>query len=124
MAFADLLVNRCSWYRRINVGENEYAELIYSDVTMGSDVPCSRQVGHGLNMRQLIQDTLPTEYDRKIVKYWMEIGNNIQEGDIISFEGSETGKVRDVRDAAGRGHHLEVVVESMVEVGEEDSRIG
>ena len=123
MGFSDLLTKRCSWRRKINIGTNEYGEIKYSDYHIGSDVPCARQVGPGLNMRQLVQDVPPGEFDKKIVKYWMW-PTDIQEGDIIAFLGSETEKVRDVRDAAGRDHHLEIVTEAVQEVGEDDFRIG
>ena len=121
MSFSKLLNKRCSWKRRFNVGQNEYGEINYSDVIIGSDVECGRQVGLGMNMRQLVQNVEPGEFNRKVVKYWM-YPTDIQEGDIIKFQGSELEKVEDVRDAAGRGHHLEILSRSIVEVGEEDGR--
>jgi len=124
MSIKNLLNKKCSWRRRINTGlANDYGEIDYSDVIFGSDVPCSRQVGVGMNMRQMVENLPPGEFDKKLVKYYLA-PTDIQEGDLITFEGSETEKVRDVRDAGGRGHHLEIVAVSTKEVGEGDSRVG
>ena len=55
MSLANLLNKKCTWKRRLNKDINDYGEIIYSDVTIGSDVNCARQVGRGLNARQLIE---------------------------------------------------------------------
>jgi hypothetical protein len=123
MTIQNLFNKVCSWRRRIAIDENEFNEIIYSDLWVGSDVSCARQVGPGLNMRKYIDTEPPGEYNRKIVKYYM-LPTDIQEGDIIKFEGSELEKVEDVRDAAGRGHHLEILARAIEEVGEEDLRVG
>lgn len=123
MGFLNLLNKRCSWRRRIIVDRNRSNEPIFSDLLMGSDVPCSRQVGPGMNMREKFQNRDIPATNKKLVKYFL-LPTDIQEGDLITFEGSETEEVRDVRDAAGRGHHLEIVAESIKVFGEGDNRVG
>lgn len=120
MGISNLLNKKCSWRRRINSGVNDYNEIVYSDIVYGSDVNCARQVGHGNNMRQFLEKN-PGDFNYKIVKYFL-LPTDIQEGDLITFEGSETEIVRDVRDAAGRGHHVEVLAESVRSIGEDDKR--
>jgi hypothetical protein len=123
MSFSSLLTKRCSWRRRKNAGTNEYGEIEISDVTLGSDVPCSRQMFPGISNRRLV------EYDRvgsvveANVKYFLN-PTDIQEGDIITFEGSETEEVKSVRDAAGRDHHLEIIAVAINPIGESDKRVG
>lgn len=123
MSIQDLFNKRCSWRRPINAGTNTFGEIKYSEITIGSDVPCARQVGHGLNMRQEIDNKEVGIHNFKIVKYFL-LPTDIQEGDRMVFEGSETEKVRDVRDAAGRGNHLEILAEDVRPEGEGDNRIG
>ena len=123
MSFTSLLNKTCSWVRRINIATGEYGEVIVSDLLIGSDVACARQVGVGNNMRQLVQDIPAGEFDKKLTTYYL-FPTDIQEGDLITFEGSEEGKVRDVQQGGGRNHHLEVLVEEIMATGEDDERIG
>ena len=123
MSIAGLFNKKCSWKRRINKTTDSYGEIVYSDVVIGSDVPCSRQVGHGMNMRQEIDNKPVGIHGFSIVKYFL-IPTDIHMGDIIEFDGSETEIVRNVRDAAGRGNHYEVLAEDIRPFGERDQRSG
>lgn len=121
MSFIGLLNKKCTWKRRQNSGINDYGEITLSDVTIGSEVKCARQVGPGVNQRELVGYRRPGDIAKALVTYFL-LPTDIQEDDIIKFENSETEIVRNVRDAAGRGHHLEVLAESFQETGEQDQR--
>lgn len=121
MSFFGLLNKRCSWKRRIIKDRDSYGEIIYSDIIKGSDVRCARQVGRGLNVRQEFVGKDIGNTTSVISRYWL-FPTDIQEGDVIKFEGSELETVRNVRDAAGVGHHLEVMARQIMPQGEEDKR--
>jgi hypothetical protein len=123
MSFSSLLNKRCSWKRRMNAGIDSFGEITLSEVTIGSDVRCSRQVGLGYNSREKINTEKPGDTVKGLVKYYL-LPTDIQEDDLITFEGSETEEVRYVRDAAGRGHHLEVLAVMINPTGEADKRVG
>lgn len=122
MTFSSLLNKKCSWKRRIIKDRDSYGEIQYSEITMGSDIPCHRQVGRGLNVRQEITSKDVGNMTSVVSRYWM-FPTDIQEGDILKFEGSELEIVRNVRDAAGVGHHLEIMATQIMPEGEEDRRI-
>ncbi len=123
MSFYGLLNGKCSWRRRSNIGENEFNEIIWTELVVSSDIPCSRQPGPGNNMRQIIENKMPGNFDFKLVRYYMGV-TDIKEGDRIIFQGVSDAFVRDIRDAAGRGHHLELLVEEVVPIGEGDKYNG
>lgn len=119
MSFHGLLNGRCSWYRRDNTGQNDYGEITWTETLIASDVRCSRQTGAGNNMRQLIENKQAGNFNSKLVRYYIGV-TDIQEGDRLIYEGISDAYVRDVRDAAGRGHHMELIVEEVVPIGEGD----
>jgi len=121
MSIFGLFNKRCTWKRRINKGLDVYGEILYSDVIMGSEVKCARQIGHGMNMRQDIDNKDVGIHGFSIVKYYL-YPTDIKAGDLITFAGSETEIVRNVRDAAGRMHHFEVLAEDIRPFGERDQR--
>ncbi len=123
MSFYGLLNGRCSWKRRSNVGENEFKEIIWTETTIASDVPCSRQPGPGNNMRQMLEHKAPGHFNFKLVRYYMGV-TDIKEQDRIIFQGVSDAFVRDIRDAAGSGHHMELLVEEIVPIGEGDTYNG
>lgn len=122
MSIYGLFNKRCTWKRRINKSTDAYGEIIYSEVVVGSDVKCARQVGHGMNMRQDIDTKDVGIHAFSIVKYFL-LPTDIKAGDLVTFAGSETEIVRNVRDAAGRNHHIEVLAEDIRPFGEKDQRI-
>jgi len=121
MSFKSLLNKRCSWRRRVNAGVNEYNEMVYSDVIIGEDVACARQVVRNLGERLLVEDKNVGRVNAKYARYYL-LPTDIQEGDIIEFNGSETETVRDIIDGGGRNHHLEIYAEATQFVGEADER--
>jgi hypothetical protein len=123
MSIAGLFNKRCTWTRRVNKTTDDYGEIIYSDVVIGSDVLCARQTGHGLNMRQEVSNKPPGIHSFSIVKYYL-LPTDIRAGDLMTYQGSETEIVRNVRDAAGRGSHYEILTEDVRPFGERDQRLG
>ena len=119
MSLKSLLNKRCSWKRRVNIGENSFGELIYSEVTLGSDVLCAQQVGRGLNVRQQIDEKEFGISSYMQPRLWL-MPTDIQEGDIVTIDGDDA-IVKNVRDAAGRGHHYELMLEKTPPIGEADS---
>lgn len=120
MSFYSLLNKRCSWKRRISTGANSFGEVIFTEQMIGSDVRCARQVGDGNNDRQFINNLQTAPKNVKLVTYYLMPSEDIQENDIIIFQASEQGIVRDVKDDGGRNHHKSVLVEEVQSVGETD----
>lgn len=121
MSFRSLLNKKCSWTRRkVKSGSvNAFGETAVSDVLMASDVPCSRQVAPGIHSRNTVENSQATFMVSKLTKFFMS-PTDIMEGDIVHFYSDVSGDrlVKNVRDTAGRGHHLEIYVEEFGPVGE------
>lgn len=97
-------------------------ETTYTEVYVGVNVPCARQVMPGKSNRETMQ-IIPGKFNTKKVTYWLS-PTDIEEGDKMIMIGSDYSddirEVEDVRDAAGRGHHLEVIVGEVTPQGEGD----
>lgn len=124
MSFYGLLNKKCSWSRRINVGSNDFGEIIFTEVLVASDIPCSRQVGAGNNDNQLLEGLKEGDLARKISRFYFAYSDDVQEGDIITFETSDQGIVRSIKDDAGRSHHKKALVVEISNVGERDKTSG
>ena len=130
MSLSRLFINRVSWRRKINTDTNEIGEIIYTEQLIASDVHCSRQVMPGVGQRKTVENKNVGFVNTKMVKYFMYPFTNIRAGDVIAINITEQGNVtyltdcgmvKDVRDAAGRNHHWEVMVEEVEPLGEDGS---
>lgn len=129
MSFNSLLDSTALIRRKNNSDTNDYGEVVSVITTIADNVLCSRQVGPGNNMRQNIENKAPGSMNYKLVRYYFPIDTDIKEGDLITCTHTKTGKiynavVRDGRDAAGKGHHLEILAEETKPQGEADTTNG
>lgn len=126
MSFKGLLKNKVTITRRDNTDSNGYGESVGASLNIVTDLRCSRQVGPGNNMRQNIENKAPGTISYKLARYYTEYFNPrlIQEGDFFECDNGAKGIVREVHDAAGRNHHLEILVEELKPQGEADTANG
>lgn len=106
MVLASLFNKKCSWRRKSATQEDEFGEFIYTETIISSDVPCAFQ-----EITRDLKENIPQNINVRIFDLFLAPDEDIRVEDIYIFEGSDNYLVKDVADAAGRDHHLEVLVE-------------
>ncbi len=124
MSYYGLLNKNCSYARRINIGTNVYGEIQFTEQIISSSAPCRRNPSMAQGGQKLIERSKEGTANVKLVTYFMRYSETIQEGDLINLSDTNQGVVKNILDAAGKGHHKQLLVEEVEEVGEKDKTSG
>ena len=111
MSISGLFNKTCSWKRKSFTQVDEFGEPIYTETIVDSDVGCAFQ-----EITKDLIENIPVEGNRRVFDLFLETGKDILPEDVLVIDGSDNYIVTDIDDAAGRGHHLEVMVEQNKEV--------
>ena len=112
MSFTGLLNKRCSWIRSIMTGQNDYREPIYTDTTMGTNVPCRLEE---IEAQTLWEAEPGGDFTRAKYLLYME-PTDIKGNDRVTIDGSDNYKVQVPDPVMLMDHHFEVRLEKTVDL--------
>jgi len=118
MSFLSLMNKKFSWKRKSNTGDDGYGGQIVDWIVIGSDVLCRVE---GLSEKEIEELNLEGESNASYERLFAENVLDIKPGDNISlftlagvaYETNYNRNVKRFEDAAGHGHHTEIIIEKL-----------
>jgi len=113
MSYTSLLNKKCSWTRKTTYTVGTFGEEIINSTSIDSNVKCRYEAVTGKELEEL---GIVGEIDKSYERFFMEGIVDIEVSDEISVNGVVDDYIRKVKwigDAAGHGHHTEVIIEKI-----------